>query len=176
LRRDEVAEDDSALCSVSVKANFKVLGKRRGARMKAVAEAIASMDAGAVATLRSQGTASVGGEDITLDEVVGAGMTVVLDTELTPELRREGLARELVNRIQNLRKDSGFDVSQRIAIAVQTEGEVAAMLGDTAMRELVTGETLAVELVQSPVDDGKDEAIDGIAVRLRIGVAQAPSP
>lgn len=186
IKRLEVAEDDSALCTVSVKANFKVLGKRLGGRMKAVAEAIAAMDAGAVAALQAQGAASVGGEDITLDEVmiarevragraaeVGAGMTVVLDTELTPELRREGLAREFVNRVQNLRKDSDFDVSQRIIITVQTEGDVAAMLDDAEMRELVMRETLAVGLVRADLEQGDVGEIDGIAVRIELTFSDA---
>ncbi len=185
IKRLEVAEDDSALCSVKVKANFKVLGKRLGARMKAVADAIAALDGGAITTLQRDGSIECGGETITLDEVivarevlggraaeVGDGMTVVLDTVLTDELRREGLARELVNRIQNLRKDSGFDVSQRIVVEIATTGEVAQMLADEGMRELVAGEVLARTLTVGVVDDGaKDEEIDGIAVRIRLAAA-----
>ena len=182
IKRIEVAEDDSALCSVTVKANFKVLGKRLGARMKAVAEAIAGLDPGAVASLQRNGSLVMGDDTITLDEVLisrevlggraaeaGEGMTVVLDTELTPELRREGLARELVNRVQNLRKDAGFDVSQRILILVETAGEVLEMLRDPAMLELVRGEVLAQDIVFSSTTLDMDaEEIDGIAVRLKI--------
>jgi isoleucyl-tRNA synthetase len=185
VKRLEVAQDDRALCSVTVKANFKVLGKRLGARMKAVAESIAALDAEAIDALQRDGTIAVGGESITLDEVlvnrevlggraaeVGEGMTVVLDTALTPELRREGLARELVNRIQNLRKDTGFAVSQRIAVAIDTSGEIRAMLDDAAMRELVAGEVLADAIALEAVADGKAEEIDGVAVR--IGVTARP--
>jgi len=177
----EVAQDDRALCSVSVKANFKVLGKRLGGRMKAVAEAIAGLDAAAIDALARGGSVEALGESITADDViinrevlggraaeVGEGMTVVLDTAITPELRREGLARELVNRIQNLRKDSGFDVSQRIAITIDTTDEVQAMLEDAAMRELVAGEVLADAIELGAVADGKIEEIDGVVVRLGV--------
>lgn len=190
VKRLEVAEDDSALCRVGVKANFKVLGKRLGARMKDVGAAIAVLDGGAIAALQRDGAIEVGGERIAIDEVivsrevlggraaeVGEGMTVVLDTELTPELRREGLARELVNRVQNLRKDAGFEVSDRVVLAVATSGELAAVVADAGLRELIAGEVLATTI--EVVGDGeiagehvaRDE-IDGIAVALRVAVSR----
>jgi isoleucyl-tRNA synthetase len=190
VKRLEVAEDDSALCRVGVKANFKVLGKRLGARMKDVGAAIAVLDGGAIAALQRDGAIAVAGERIAIDEVivsrevlggraaeVGEGMTVVLDTELTPELRREGLARELVNRVQNLRKDAGFEVSDRVVLAVATSGELAAVVADAGLRELIAGEVLATTI--EVVGDGeiagehvaRDE-IDGIAVALRVAVSR----
>lgn len=187
IKRLEVAEDDSALCTVTAKANFKVLGKRLGGRMKEVGAAIAGLDDAGIAQLGRDGAIEVLGERIVADEVLvqrevkagraamtGDGMTVVLDTTMTPELRREGLARELVNRIQTLRKDRDLDVSQRIVVTVATTGDLADMLGDSGMRELVAGEVLATEIAMVDSLDGDGvhtDAIDEIAVHLRIASA-----
>ena len=89
--------------------------------------------------------------EITAEDVEGwlvsseAGMTVALDTHLTPELIREGMAREFVNRIQNLRKDSGFDVTDRIGISVNTESKslLEALLAHSSY---IRQETLAEAL------------------------------
>ncbi|MBX7080797.1 MAG: isoleucine--tRNA ligase [Nannocystaceae bacterium] len=190
VKQLEVAADDSALCKVTVKANFKLLGKRLGARMKEVGAAIAALDAAAIARLHADGAIVLDGERIAFDEVlvtrevlggraaeVGEGMTVVLDTAVTPELRREGLARELVNRVQNLRKDAGLEVSQRIALVVSTDGDLASVLGDANLRELVAAEVLAVSVeVVAPgtVEAGghvASDEIDGVPVALAIAVA-----
>ncbi|MBC7975643.1 MAG: hypothetical protein H7138_11735, partial [Myxococcales bacterium] len=103
---------------------------------------------------------------------VGDDMTVVLDTAIDAALRREGLARELVNRVQNLRKDAGLAVSDRIALVVATDGELADVVGDAALRELIAGETLAgsIELVdvaaiEALAHHASDE-IDGTKVAL----------
>jgi isoleucyl-tRNA synthetase len=73
-------------------------------------------------------------------------MTVLLDTTLDEVLRREGLARELINRIQNLRKQADLDVSQRIALTLACGGELAAAAQDPALAELIKVETLAESL------------------------------
>ncbi len=185
VKRLDLVEDDSKLCTLHAKANFKVLGKRLGGRMKQVAEQIAVLDAAAIATLVRTGSITVGGEIVTSEEVlvtrealsghaaeVGDGMTVVLDTTVTPELRREGHARELVNRVQTLRKDAGLDVSAQIELGIATSGEIKEMLGDSALRELVAGEVLARAVTLADrVEEGawtkiSAEDIDGIAVTL----------
>ncbi|MBC8068488.1 MAG: isoleucine--tRNA ligase, partial [Deltaproteobacteria bacterium] len=109
VKRVEVAEDDSALCTIRAKANFKMLGKRLGGRMKVVGEAIGALDAAALASLQRGEEIEVEGERIGQADVlvtrevkggraaeVGDDMTVVLDTAIDAALRREGLARELV--------------------------------------------------------------------------------
>jgi len=146
----------------SIKPNFRVLGKKVGKMMKDVAKAVAGMTAEDVATLESTGAfpLSVNGEtvDLTLEDVTIATedvpgwkvatdgeLTVALDVTVTPELAKEGLARELVNRIQNLRKDQGFEVTDRIR--VRLEGTPAVEDAATAYREYISAEVLADSLV-----------------------------
>ncbi len=175
--------DDSALCSLSAKANFKRLGKRLGPKMKAVAAGVEKLDAAAIArlergeSLEIEGE-SLSGEDITLartalpgnaSETQG-GVTVVLDTNVTPELAAEGLAREVVSRVQSLRKEAVLSVSQRIQLFVDAEGAVAKMLEAPELSGLIQRETLGVGLARVPraafpsASITKQESIDGEAV------------
>ncbi|HYJ08693.1 MAG TPA: isoleucine--tRNA ligase, partial [Polyangiaceae bacterium] len=151
--------DDSALCSLSAKANFKRLGKRLGPRMKTVASAVERLDAAAIASLERGESVELEGEILSGEDVLLSrsampgnasetqnGITVVLDTNITPKLAAEGLARELLSRIQNLRKDAGLSVSQRITLYVDAGGLVAEMLDHTDLRELIQREALTTEL------------------------------
>ena len=118
-----------------IKANFKTLGKRYGKLMKQLAAQISSLSSADIATFERNGsfTLNIAGEEInlTLDDVeitsedipgwlvANEGkLTVALDIQVTPELREEGIAREFINRIQNLRKDSGFDVTDKIIVSI----------------------------------------------------------
>jgi isoleucyl-tRNA synthetase len=94
------------------------------------------------------------------------GSSVALDLEVTPELRREGLTRDLVRAVQDLRKEAGLRVEDRIELAVRAEGEVAEAL--RAHRDYLLGETLAVELFDAPQGDGFEARVDldGQEVRL----------
>jgi isoleucyl-tRNA synthetase len=145
-----------------VKPNFRTLGRRFGNRTQAVAAAITATDAAALAAgLRMSGTASVlvEGEPVAVgpDEVIvtqtpragwsvasEAGETVALDLTITPELRREGLAREVIRLVQDARKSDGLDVSDRISLWWEATGpdlpEALAEHGD-----LIAGEVLAEE-------------------------------
>jgi isoleucyl-tRNA synthetase len=177
--------DDSALCKLSAKANFKRLGKRLGPKMKTVAAAVEKLDADAIARLERGESLEVegetlSGEDITLSREALAGnasetqsgITVVLDTNVTPELAAEGLAREIVSRIQNLRKLAGLSVSQRILLSVDAGAAVAKTLGMLELKELIQRETLALELSVTaagafPVGSvTAQESIDGEALTL----------
>jgi isoleucyl-tRNA synthetase len=149
------------LVDVTAKANFRVLGKRFGKRVQAVAAAVAAADAAALAAELRAGQASVvvEGETVPLspDEVVvtetprtgwavatGAGETLALDLEITPELRRAGLVREAVRLVQEARKSSGLEVSDRIELWWQAEGELAEALQEGEAR--LAEEVLAVEV------------------------------
>lgn len=133
------ARDDSAWIKKSARPNFKNLGPRFGARMQAVAEAINSLGKEEIHRLEKEGhvTLSVHGEWLTLSkediEIIATDVegfhsassgtvTVALDVQLTPELKKEGLARDIVNRIQNLRKELNLHVSDRIVLEVYGEG------------------------------------------------------
>jgi isoleucyl-tRNA synthetase len=160
--------DDGRLCRLTAKANFKLLGKRLGARMKAAAAAIAELPASELARLRAGESFEllVEGERIALapeDVLVQVesqaefpvetdGRFVLwLDTEVDEELAAEGLAREVVVRINALRKEAGLAVEQRIAL--QLASEDARLLHDLERnRSLIANETLAtqIELVAWP--------------------------
>ena len=153
------------LVDVTAKANFRALGKRFGKGVQAVAQAVAAADAAALAAGLRDGTArvAVDGEQVALspEEVVvtetprtgwavasGAGETVALDLEITPELRRAGLVREAVRLVQDARKTSGLDVSDRIELWWQAEGELAEALTEGTAR--LADEVLAVSVLPGP--------------------------
>jgi isoleucyl-tRNA synthetase len=151
-----------SLVDTTAKANFRALGKRFGKRVQQVAAAVAAADAAALKSeFRRSGTATltVDGETITfgLDEVLitetpregwavasDAGATVALDLHLTPELRRAGTARDAIRLIQEARKSSGLEVTDRIVLRyVASHGDTATALNEH--RELVADEVLAVD-------------------------------
>jgi isoleucyl-tRNA synthetase len=149
------------LVDVTAKANFRALGKRFGKGVQAVAAAVAAADAAALAADLRAGTASVvvDGAPVPLsaDEVVvtetprtgwavasAAGETVALDLDLTPELRRAGLVREVVRLVQDARKSSGLEVSDRIELWWQASGELAEALEEG--RRQLADEVLAVRV------------------------------
>lgn len=147
----------------TAKGNFRALGKRFGKDTPKVAAAIAAADAAALASeLASRGEASVdfdGGTVVTADEVIVSerpregwsvvneqGETVALDLELTPELRRAGLVRDVIRQVQEQRKASGLEVSDRIALTWSAEGELADALREAS--RLVADEVLATTLTE----------------------------
>ncbi len=163
----------------TAKGNFRALGKRFAKDTPRVAAAIAAADAGALATtLKAEGRASVDldGEPVEVlpDEVIVSerpregwsvvneqGETVALDLEVTPELRRAGLAREVVRTIQEARKNGGFQVSDRIALSwavldQEGNGEVRDAIDEH--RELIAREVLASTIAESDGPDGLDQA------------------
>jgi isoleucyl-tRNA synthetase len=151
------------LVDVTVKANFRVLGKRFGKGVQQVAAAVAACDAAALSAALRAGTASVlvDGADVALsdEEVIvtetprtgwavasGAGETVALDLEISPELRRAGLVRDVVRLVQEARKSTGLDVSDRIELWWAAEGELAEALTEGA--DKLAEEVLAVTIAQ----------------------------
>jgi isoleucyl-tRNA synthetase len=140
-----------SLVDVSAKASFRPLGRRFGPRVQEIAAAIAAADAAALgAALRESGAATlrVGAEDVTLgpDDVLltetpregwavagDAGLSVALDVHITPQLRRAGIAREVIRRVQEARKAAGLDVADRIELRyAATDPQAAAALGEHA--------------------------------------------
>ena len=158
------------LVDFSAKANFRALGRRFGKQTPQVAAAVAAADAAQLATaLREHGAVEVpvDGTAVRLgpDEVLiterprtgwavanDQGETVALDLELTPDLVRAGLARDAVRLVQDARKRAGLDISDRIALWWQADGEVAAALREHA--EQVSAEVLAVEMAEGQPSDG----------------------
>jgi isoleucyl-tRNA synthetase len=165
------------LVDYTVKPNFRALGRRFGARTPEVASALATRPAADVATaVLAGGTVTVplpSGEEVPVgaDDVVvtqtpragwavatDAGETVAIDTAVTPELRSEGLAREVIRLVQEARKNDGLDVSDRIALRwAAGNAELAAALTEHA--ELIAREVLAVEF--GPAEAGGAGAASG---------------
>ncbi|MBO6082023.1 MAG: class I tRNA ligase family protein, partial [Bacteroidales bacterium] len=140
VKEMEFVENTEGIITKKIKPNFKTLGKVYGPRMKEIAAAMTTLDQSVISAIQraeAAGEAYVlqlpGGEvtlnpgdcQISSEDMPGwlvasqGALTIALDVELTPELRREGLARELVNRIQNLRKSSGFEVTDRIEVTIE---------------------------------------------------------
>ncbi|MBD3007752.1 isoleucine--tRNA ligase [Streptomyces sp. 5-10] len=182
-----LSEVGGSLVDTTAKANFRALGKRFGKGTQPVAKAIAEADAAALSVALREGNASVvvDGETVVLspDEVIitetpregwsvasDAGATVALDLEITPELRRAGLARDAIRLIQEARKNSGLDVADRIALRWQSaDEELRQALADHA--ELIADEVLAIDFASGDGEEGYGEQFTdaplGLTFRLR---------
>jgi isoleucyl-tRNA synthetase len=176
------AESAEAFGRWRAKPNFRALGPRLGPGVQQVAAALAADDGSLAAALARGETVSV--DDVTLepDDVdlvqetlegwgvaAESGITVALELELTPDLRREGLARELVRLVQDARKAAGLEVSDRILLGVETHGELAEAIA--AHGDQVAGETLARELSPTAVTGAtyrQDAVIEGSAVTITL--------
>ena len=162
----------SDLVDVSVKANYRALGKRFGKNTPNVADAIAAADAANLVAALRDGTATVvvddeviavGDEDVVITETPRsgwavaseAGETIALDLNVTPELRRAGLAREMVRLIQDTRKSSGFEVSDRVSCWWSAGDDELA----EALREhgrMIADEVLATTFAEGSAPDSLD--------------------
>jgi isoleucyl-tRNA synthetase len=150
--------DESSFTSLSIKPNFKTLGKRCGPKLKAIGSELLRWGFDEVTRLESGGQIEVEGEALSLGDVIlqrtalgGAAvatngdLTVVLDTAIDPALRREGIAREFVSVLQNARKQAGLEIADRIRVSWSCqEPEVRAALSEHS--EAIAREILAVEL------------------------------
>ncbi|MGK5532902.1 isoleucine--tRNA ligase [Streptomyces sp. URMC 129] len=184
-----LSEMGGSLVDTTAKANFRALGRRFGKGTQPVAAAIAAADAAELSAALRAGTAAVevDGERVPLapEEVIitetpregwsvasDAGATVALDLEITPELRRAGLARDIIRLIQDARKNSGLDVADRIAVRWQAaDPEAARALVDH--QALISSEVLATDFAEGTGDEADgfgatfgDEAL-GVTFRLR---------
>jgi isoleucyl-tRNA synthetase len=166
VKEVEFVYDTTGLITKKIKPNFKTLGKKYGKQMKDIAAAFAQMRQQQISDIEKSEvyTLSLASGDVVLEKedysissedmpgwlvASDSDLTVALDITVTDQLRREGIARELINRIQNLRKDSGFEVTDRIRLTVEDLEEVRDALQD--YRQYVCEQTLAVSL-----DFGKD--------------------
>ena len=157
----EFVHDESDIVIKKAKPNFRTLGQKYGKRVQAVAAKVREMTSQEITSLQRTGvfaipvngdTFSITKEDVEVlhEDLHGwlvetdGGVTVALDTEITPDLRNEGFAREFVNRVQNMRKDAGFDVTDRISIYYSGTEVLNAAL--EAMQEYIAHETLAVDV------------------------------
>lgn len=170
-----VTEDDGIL-KKRIRPNFKALGPKHGKLMKGIAAEMAKMTTRDIAAFERDGryALSVGGEQVEIEasdaEVISedipgwlvandGSLTVALDIEVTPELRKEGIAREFVNRIQNLRKDSGFDVTDKIVVRIEANERTDEAVRDFA--DYIAAQTLAQEvLIDSSLTDDVAQRVE----------------
>ena len=170
------AEDSEIKLVKKIKPNFKVLGKKVGGMMKQLAAAIAQMTQEDIAAFEAAGTftlcdyALVAEDvDIITEDMPGwlvannGVITIALDIELTPALIEEGIARELINRIQNLRKSSGLEITDRIAVQLENREEIAAAV--TNCNEYIASQVLATSLTLTDnLTNGTALEMDGYTV------------
>ncbi|WP_274474239.1 isoleucine--tRNA ligase [Mangrovimonas aestuarii] len=184
VKEIELLEDASDILVKQIKPNFKTLGPRFGKDMKLIANEIRNFTATDIKKIEQNGALDVeiSGKYITLEledveitsqDIEGwlvaneGALTVALDITITDDLRREGIARELVNRIQNLRKDSGFEVTDRIDIKLQKDDQVVKAVDSNL--EYIKAETLTADLeIMDQLDSGIDIVFDDINTKLYI--------
>lgn len=186
IKSVEYLDDASGVLSKKVKPNFKALGPKFGPRMKEVAALISAMSNDDIAVLEKENQYTPAGSDIVvtpeLVEILTEDLpgylsakdnelTVALDITITDELRQEGIAREFVNRVQNYRKDSGFEVTDKIKIELlDTQAEVSA--GVLAFKEYISQEVQAVSLeVVDTLSESVEVEMEELVLQWRIVVA-----
>ena len=153
-----LAEESEIKLVKKIKPNFKVLGKKVGGMMKQLAAAIAQMSQDDIATFETAGTFELCGYALVAEDVEiitedmpgwlvanNGTITIALDIELTPALIEEGIARELINRIQNLRKSSGLEITDRVAVQLENKAEIAAAVINC--NDYIASQVLATSLV-----------------------------
>lgn len=177
VKEIELLDDASGVLVKQIKPNFKALGPRFGKDMGLISKAIQAFTQEQINELEKKGQISLEISEnsiilssqeveITSQDIPGwlvasdNGITVALDITITEELKKEGIARELVNRIQNIRKDSGFEVTDKIKVEIQTEAEIAEAI--QANLEYIQTETLTKELqILDTVEGGEEIEFDG---------------
>jgi len=182
--------DSGDLVRLSAKPNFGALGPRYGARTKAVASAISALSGAPLARLRDGETVQIEVEGSSVAVVPGdvrvleeaqtdlamasaEGYVAALDTDIDETLRAEGLAREIVSRVQRLRRDRGFEVADRIRVRIA--GADAVEKAASEHREYIAGETLAVEVLLGAADDAQLSSVDIDEYAAMIGVERVES-
>ena len=185
VKNIEFLSDTSGILVKKIKPDFKILGPRYGKKMKAIATAINALSQEDISKLEAQGTLdleldhdtiplTLDDVDIISEDIPGwlvayeGTLTVALDINVTPDLKAEGIARELINRIQNLRKESGLDVTDKINIQIQSQPSVNEAV-HTHMN-YIGSQTLAQNIaLEEAVPDGKEMELDeNVLTRVRI--------
>ena len=184
VKEIELIDEGSGLLVKQIKPDFKKLGPRFGKDMKQVASIIQQFGQEEISTLEKEGEISIlfNEKNLTLmlDDVVissqdiegwlvanANGVTVALDVTINEELKNEGIARELINRIQNLRKDSGFEVTDRVEVTIQDNNNLQAAVAQNIA--YIKQETLTEVLeFEANVENGIEIAFDDIATKLSI--------
>ncbi|MBX7126899.1 MAG: isoleucine--tRNA ligase [Cyclobacteriaceae bacterium] len=182
VKQVEYIDDTSGLLVKKVKPNFSKLGRQYGQQMKEVSAVIGTFDQKEISQLEKSGALSKAGFNFVPEDVIISSedipgwsvaqdgtITVALDISITEALRQEGIARDFVNRIQNLRKDIGLDVLDKISIEIERSEPAAAVAAVQTWKEYVTSETQAQQLtVLDKVNEGVRIDMDDFEWTVRI--------
>jgi len=184
VKEIEFIDDASGILVKQIKPNFRTLGPKYGKQMKDIALVINDFTQQDIQALERQGTKEITLDGkvlaLTLDDVEitsqdiegwlvassSTGLVVALDATITDELRAEGIARELVNRIQNLRKDTGLEVTDRIRIRLQKQDTLEKAV--RANEAYIKAETLANEILFADTLQGEEVAFDDIVTKIAV--------
>ncbi|MBR4822120.1 MAG: isoleucine--tRNA ligase, partial [Bacteroidales bacterium] len=175
VKEAEFLSDTTGIITKKIKPNFRVLGKKYGTQMKEIAAAFAKLDQATISAIQasSEYTLALPSGDVVLipedyeitsEDMPGwlvaseGALTIALDIQLSDALVKEGTARELINRIQNLRKDSGFEVTDRVDVNIITDGqaydEIEAALAD--FKDYIASQTLALGVTLAKEGEGSE--------------------
>jgi isoleucyl-tRNA synthetase len=180
VKQVTVSADEAAFVHLSAKANYRKLGPVLGSGMTDAATAIAELSGDQIEDLLKGGSTELAGLEITLDDILiertpvpgtivesGPEFACALDTTITRDLKLEGLAREIVSKVQNMRREAGLQVTDRIHLTWQTtDNDVVVALDQYG--DHITSEVLATELAKSSDLEAPDVEIDGYTIRLEI--------
>ena len=184
IKAIEYITDAAGFVKKKIKPNFKALGPKVGKDMKAVAETIVKMDQEALAKFEAEGRATfeignskfemlltdveIIAEDVPGWQVANLGkLTVALDVNISEELKQEGISRELINRVQNLRKGKGFDVTDKINVAISDHSYIKEAVKNNLF--YICAEILAEALVlDNQLNEGDQVEIDGNEILIAI--------
>jgi isoleucyl-tRNA synthetase len=182
----EIQADEASFADVSVKPNFKTLGKRCGPKLKPIGAALSRLGHDEVARLEAGETIVVEGETLGIGDVIlqrsakgdravasDGHVTVALDTHVDEALRREGIAREFTSQMQSARKEAGLEVTDRVALRWSCE--------DPAVRQAllehapaIAKEILATDLGEDSVESASSADIDGVTVHFFLKKSENP--
>lgn len=185
----KIVGNDEGILVKSVKPDFKKLGPKFGKNMKAAAEIIKNLDAKSIAALERDGRLSfdlngtpaeveLSDVEIISEDIPGwlvaneGNLTIALDVTVTPELRREGIARDIVNRIQNIRKARNYDITDRIRLVFAPGAETDDAIRDFA--DYISRQVLATSLEIAPLADSaegiEELSMDDVTARVLISL------
>ena len=187
VKEAEFLADTTGIITKKIKPNFRVLGKKFGPQMKEIAAAFAQMDQATISAIQTAGDYTlalasgpvalvpedyeISSEDMPGWLVASDGpLTIALDIQLSDALVKEGTARELINRIQNLRKDSGFEVTDKIDVVIIAAGEdgaeIAASLED--YKEYIASQTLALSVSLAAEGEGTEVEWNEGTIKIKV--------
>jgi isoleucyl-tRNA synthetase len=184
VKEIEYLTDTEGFINKKIKPNYIALGKRLGPKMKAVATAIGKFSQNDISAFEKEGKfilevegepliLQLGDVEISAEDIPGwsvankGALTVALDVTITNELRKEGEAREFVNRIQNLRKDSGFELTDRININIVENERLSNSIND--FKNYICAEILADSIDFVPeIADGTEIEVNDISLRVSV--------